>query len=159
MSISTFPAKPITLAIAMGIFLAGCGGRESRPVPATNVADTSLDCPAIAREFEANERQIVVTLQEKDSAVAKNVVLGVTGRFFSFRRFSSWIRNRRRKSRSTRCATAIAYLRISPAPGVVRCRRRRSPRFIAGSMTCRRRRLSEPMLSGTDSRRISSVWT
>ncbi|MCC2652759.1 MAG: hypothetical protein K0R61_1691 [Microvirga sp.] len=84
MSISTFPAKPITLAIAMGIFLAGCGGRESRPVPATNVADTSLDCPAIAREFEANERQIVVTLQEKDSAVAKNVVLGVTGAVLFF---------------------------------------------------------------------------
>jgi hypothetical protein len=68
----------------MGIFLAGCGGRESRPVPATNVADTSLDCPAIAREFEANERQIVVTLQEKDSAVAKNVVLGVTGAVLFF---------------------------------------------------------------------------
>lgn len=84
MSISTFPAKPFTLAIAMGIFLAGCGGRESRPVPATNVADTSLDCPAIAREFEANERQIVVTLQEKDSAVAKNVVLGVTGAVLFF---------------------------------------------------------------------------
>jgi hypothetical protein len=84
MSISTFPAKPITLAIAMDIFLAGCGGRESRPVPATNVADTSLDCPAIAREFEANERQIVVTLQEKDSAVAKNVVLGVTGAVLFF---------------------------------------------------------------------------
>jgi hypothetical protein len=68
----------------MDIFLAGCGGRESRPVPATNVADTSLDCPAIAREFEANERQIVVTLQEKDSAVAKNVVLGVTGAVLFF---------------------------------------------------------------------------
>lgn len=48
-------------------------------MPATNLADVSLDCPAVAREFEANERQIVATLQEKDSAVAKNVVLGVTG--------------------------------------------------------------------------------
>ena len=84
MSISTFPAKPVALAIAAGIFLAGCGRRESKPVPATSVADTSLDCPAIAREFEANERQIVVTLQEKDSAVAKNVVLGVTGAVLFF---------------------------------------------------------------------------
>jgi hypothetical protein len=84
MSISTFPATPVTLAIAAGIFLAGCGGREAKPIPVTNVADTSLDCPAIAREFEANERQIVVTLQEKDSAVAKNVVLGVTGAVLFF---------------------------------------------------------------------------
>ncbi|WP_201862830.1 hypothetical protein [Microvirga soli] len=84
MSISTFPVKPVTLAIAAGIFLAGCGGREAKPIPVTNVADTSLDCPAIAREFEANERQIVVTLQEKDGAVAKNVVLGVTGAVLFF---------------------------------------------------------------------------
>lgn len=73
------PKKLLMITLAGSVVLAGCGGREARPVPTTNVADVSMDCPAIAREFEANERQIVTTLQEKDSAVAKNVVLGVTG--------------------------------------------------------------------------------
>jgi hypothetical protein len=59
--------------------LAGCGGRDARPVTATNTADVALDCAAVGREFQANERQIVATLQEKDGAVAKNAILGVTG--------------------------------------------------------------------------------
>lgn len=74
-----FSTSIMAASLAAGVLLTGCGGREARPVPSTNVADVSLDCPAIAREFDANERQIVATLQEKDGAVAKNVVLGVTG--------------------------------------------------------------------------------
>jgi len=67
------------VALLAGLSLAGCGGREARPIAATNMGDVALDCPATAREFEANERQILSTLQEKDGAVAKNVVLGVAG--------------------------------------------------------------------------------
>jgi hypothetical protein len=84
MTCSLFPKHTLVLALSAGVLLAGCGGREARPVPATHMADTSLDCPSIGREFEANERQILTTLQEKDHAVAKNVVLGVTGAVLFF---------------------------------------------------------------------------
>lgn len=67
----------LSLVVCMG--LAGCGGREARPVPVTNVGDTGLDCAAVQREFDANERQIIATVSEKDSANAKNAILGVTG--------------------------------------------------------------------------------
>jgi hypothetical protein len=84
MNHTVFPTTTMAFTLVAGLLLAGCGGREAKPVPVTNVADVSLDCPAIGREFEANERQIVATLQEKDSAVAKNVVLGVTGAVIFF---------------------------------------------------------------------------
>ncbi|WP_112663996.1 hypothetical protein [Microvirga flavescens] len=71
--------KPLALLLSASFLLAGCGGREARPVQSTNVGDVSLDCPAIAREFQANERQIVATIQEKDNANAKNAILGVAG--------------------------------------------------------------------------------
>ncbi|WP_082312602.1 MULTISPECIES: hypothetical protein [Chelatococcus] len=72
-------AGALVVIVSAGLALSGCGGREAKPVPATNVADVSLDCPAIAREFEANERQIVATIKEKDSANVKNAVLATTG--------------------------------------------------------------------------------
>ena len=81
----TYLSRNLTpLALVATVLLTGCGGREARPVPVTNVGDVSLDCAAITREYEANERQIVATLQEKDGAVAKNVVLGVTGAVLFF---------------------------------------------------------------------------
>ncbi len=69
----------IAVTFSFAASVAACGGREARPVAVTNMQDGQLDCPAITREFEANERQILTTLKEKDDGVAKNVVLGVTG--------------------------------------------------------------------------------
>ena len=73
-------ARPLGLGIllAASIGLAGCGGREARPIAVTNLADLSLDCASVSREFAANERQIVATIREKDGAGVKNAVLGVT---------------------------------------------------------------------------------
>lgn len=71
--------RSVTFAVATTLLVSACGGREARPIPATNVADVSLDCAAVAREFQANERQIVATVREKDGANAKNAILGVTG--------------------------------------------------------------------------------
>jgi hypothetical protein len=69
----------LALSLVLGAGPAGCGGREARPVAVTNLGDVGLDCAAVQREFEANERQIVATIREKDSANAKNAILGVTG--------------------------------------------------------------------------------
>lgn len=76
---SVFPNQTLALVCAASFLVAGCGGREARPIPATNIGDVSLDCAAVAREFGANERQIVATVREKDGANAKNALLGVTG--------------------------------------------------------------------------------
>jgi len=70
--------KVIT-ALSISAVVGACAGREARPISVTHHMDGQLDCASITREFEANERQILVTLKEKDDGVAKNVVLGVTG--------------------------------------------------------------------------------
>jgi hypothetical protein len=65
--------------ISCASVLTGCGGREAHPIAATNVSDSSLDCGAIRREFEANERHILATVKERSQAQGKNVILGATG--------------------------------------------------------------------------------
>lgn len=67
------------IAILFAATVGACAGRDAKPVSITNIHDNQLDCASITREFEANERQILLTLKEKDDAVAKNVVLGITG--------------------------------------------------------------------------------
>ena len=67
------------LILALSISLAGCAGREARPVASTNPTDSAFDCAGIAREFEANERQITSTVKERTDAQGKNIVLGATG--------------------------------------------------------------------------------
>ncbi|MGE6785891.1 hypothetical protein ACQKGL_25545 [Ensifer adhaerens] len=65
--------------VGLGIVLAGCGGREAKPVLATNPTDSAFDCAGISREFAANERQILATLKERSQAQGKNIILGATG--------------------------------------------------------------------------------
>ena len=67
------------LILALSMSLAGCAGREARPVASTNPSDSAFDCAGIAREFEANERQISSTVKERTDAQGKNIVLGATG--------------------------------------------------------------------------------
>ncbi|MBM7329373.1 hypothetical protein JS562_40910 [Agrobacterium sp. S2] len=64
------------------VILAGCGGREAKPVAITNPTDSAFDCAGISREFAANERQIMATLKERTQAQGKNIVLGAAGVFF-----------------------------------------------------------------------------
>jgi hypothetical protein len=67
------------LILAFSMVLAGCAGREARPVSSTNPTDSAFDCAGITREFDANERQITSTVKERSDAQGKNVVLGATG--------------------------------------------------------------------------------
>ena len=68
----------------LAIVLAGCGGREAKPIAATNPADSGFDCAGISREFAANERQILATLKERTQAQGKNIILGATGALIFF---------------------------------------------------------------------------
>ncbi|NZD49909.1 hypothetical protein [Rhizobium leguminosarum] len=72
-------SRSTALILALSISLAGCAGREARPVASTNPSDSAFDCAGIAREFEANERQITSTVKERTDAQGKNIALGATG--------------------------------------------------------------------------------
>ncbi|MBY5760076.1 hypothetical protein HFO07_26055 [Rhizobium leguminosarum] len=72
-------SRSMALILAFSILLAGCAGREARPVASTNPTDSAFDCAGITREFDANERQITSTVKERSDAQGKNVVLGATG--------------------------------------------------------------------------------
>ncbi len=67
------------LIASLVLVLTACAGRDPKPVAVTNMGDSSLDCASISREFEANERQIVSTGEERSNAQGKNVFLTVTG--------------------------------------------------------------------------------
>ena len=67
------------MLLCAAIALSGCGGREAHPIAPTAVSDNTLDCASIAREFKANERQILSTIKERSHAEGKNVILGATG--------------------------------------------------------------------------------
>ena len=71
--------RSICLIIACSTVLAGCGGREAKPISVTNHTDSSLDCASVEREFNANERQIISTAEERQNAQAKNAILTATG--------------------------------------------------------------------------------
>jgi hypothetical protein len=67
------------MLLACGVALSACGGREAHPIAATAVTDSGMDCGAVAREFEANEHQILTTVKERSQAQGKNIILGATG--------------------------------------------------------------------------------
>ena len=70
---------PAAALLCCAIALSSCGGREAHPIASTNFGDSGMDCGGISREFEANERQILVTVKERSQAQGKNVILGATG--------------------------------------------------------------------------------
>ena len=62
-------------ALSILLLLTACAGREAHPVPVTRITDGALDCMSIAREFEANETQIIATVRERDGQNIKNAAL------------------------------------------------------------------------------------
>jgi len=74
----------LTACLSATLVLSGCGGREAHPVASTNPSDSVFDCAGINREFEANERQILITVKERSQAQGKNIVLGATGALLFF---------------------------------------------------------------------------
>lgn len=71
--------RMVAMLTVLSISLAGCGGREAKPIAATNPADSAFDCAGLQREFSANERQILATIKERSQAQGKNMILGATG--------------------------------------------------------------------------------
>ena len=65
--------------LALAFTLTGCGGRDANPVAVTHHTDSTLDCAAVTREFEANERQIVKLIEERNSDTTKNIIAGTVG--------------------------------------------------------------------------------
>lgn len=59
--------------------LANCAGREPKAIALTNPTDSTLDCPAIQREFEANERQILSLVEERTGNQVKNAMFTTVG--------------------------------------------------------------------------------
>ncbi len=74
----------LTTALSMSLAVAGCGGREAKPISATNPNDSLFDCAGISREYAANEREILATLKERSKAQDKNIILGATGAILFF---------------------------------------------------------------------------
>jgi len=76
-------SQPLSIArmlvLSATVVLSGCGGREAHPIAATNPTDSAFDCAGLAREYTANERQIIATIKERSQAEGKNVILGATG--------------------------------------------------------------------------------
>ena len=70
--------------VGLSMVLAGCGGREAKPISITNPTDSAFDCAGVAREHAANERQILATLKERSQAQGKNIILGATGAILFF---------------------------------------------------------------------------
>lgn len=68
--------------VGLSMVLAGCGGREAKPVAITNPTDSAFDCAGISREYAANERQILATLKERTQGQGKNIILGAAGVVF-----------------------------------------------------------------------------
>jgi hypothetical protein len=68
-----------TLLLAASLALSSCAGREPRPVAATHPQDSVMDCAGIQREFEANERQLATTLDERTNSNLKNILFGAVG--------------------------------------------------------------------------------
>jgi hypothetical protein len=76
---SSAASPAVAALLCTAIALSSCGGREAHPIASTNVGDGGMDCGGIAREFAANERQIIATVKERSQAQGKNVILGATG--------------------------------------------------------------------------------
>ncbi len=74
--------KRIPLLIFVGLFmLQACGGRSPNPIVQYRPGDEERSCSGLKAEIAHNETEIIKLLP-KESAVGKNVVLGVTGFFF-----------------------------------------------------------------------------
>jgi hypothetical protein len=69
----------ISAGLIFSVTLSGCGGRDANPVSVTHHTDRTLDCASVAREFKANERQIVKLIEERNSDTTKNIIAGRVG--------------------------------------------------------------------------------
>jgi hypothetical protein len=66
-------------AIAVGVALAACAGRDPQPVATVQPQDATSDCAMITAEIQANNKRAEALAAEHDVKIAQNVVAGVVG--------------------------------------------------------------------------------
>lgn len=66
-------------ALSATMLLAGCGGRDARPVAVAQPTDSMLSCPLLMAEISGNNSRAVSLLDEKKDAENSNVAIGVAG--------------------------------------------------------------------------------
>jgi hypothetical protein len=66
-------------AMALGLALSACAGRDPQPIATVQPQDTTSDCAMINAEIQANNKRAETLASEHDAKVAQNVVAGVVG--------------------------------------------------------------------------------
>jgi hypothetical protein len=66
-------------ALALGLTLSACAGRDPHPVAVVQPLDAQSDCAMIRAEIEANNVQAEKLAQENGAKIAQNVAAGVVG--------------------------------------------------------------------------------
>jgi len=66
-------------AMAFGLALTACAGRDPAPVASVQAQDVYSDCTMIRAEIEANNAKAQQLADEKGLKVAQNVAAGVVG--------------------------------------------------------------------------------
>lgn len=69
----------VLLAMAAGLALVGCAGRDPHPVAVVQPQDAQSDCAMIRAEIEANNVQAQKLADENHAKIAQNVAAGVVG--------------------------------------------------------------------------------
>jgi len=69
-------------AMAVGLALSACAGRDPHPVAVVQPQDQYSDCTMIRAEIDANNTQVQKLAEENGMKVAQNVLTGVGGVFF-----------------------------------------------------------------------------
>jgi hypothetical protein len=67
------------VAMAAGLALAACAGRDAQPIATVQPQDTQSDCAMITAEIQANNRRAEALASEQKMKVAQNVAAGVVG--------------------------------------------------------------------------------
>jgi hypothetical protein len=66
-------------AIAVGVTLSACAGRDPQPIATVQVQDAYSDCTMIRAEIEGNNQKAKQLADEQGMKVAQNVAAGVVG--------------------------------------------------------------------------------
>src|SRR5215470_1510610 len=71
--------KKLAILTVCAIGLAGCAGREARPVAISEDYDANLSCEQLHAEIRGNEQKALQLAGEADSAKAANIAVGAVG--------------------------------------------------------------------------------
>jgi hypothetical protein len=66
-------------AVAIGLTLAACAGRDAQPVATVQPQDAYSDCSMINAEIQANNTRAQALASEQNAKVVQNVAAGVVG--------------------------------------------------------------------------------